>query len=311
MLVKKESNEQKTTDVIQWKLKRVICSHKGWVSSICFDPSNQWFCTGSHDETIKIFGMIRGEQRLTLTGHIGAVKSLKVSPRHPYLFSAGDDKTIKCWDLESNKVVKHFHGHLSGIEVVDLHPTIDVIGSGGRDSVVRLWDIRTKQSVDVLEGHTSTIYDLKMREESPHLISSSADSTIKMWDIIAGKCMKTLTQHTKGVRCVEVWDKENMVSASFDSIKLWDKGEFVENLYKPNDIINTIKRNQDGTIISSSNNGVITVFNLNTITQTLHNIPQPGSLEGEKGILCSTFDQTGLRFFTGCVDKTIKMYAPQ
>ncbi|EMD44332.1 pre-mRNA-splicing factor PRP46, putative [Entamoeba histolytica HM-3:IMSS] len=276
MLVKKESNEQKTTDVIQWKLKRVICSHKGWVSSICFDPSNQWFCTGSHDETIKIFGMIRGEQRLTLTGHIGAVKSLKVSPRHPYLFSAGDDKTIKCWDLESNKVVKHFHGHLSGIEVVDLHPTIDVIG-----------------------------------EESPHLISSSADSTIKMWDIIAGKCMKTLTQHTKGVRCVEVWDKENMVSASFDSIKLWDKGEFVENLYKPNDIINTIKRNQDGTIISSSNNGVITVFNLNTITQTLHNIPQPGSLEGEKGILCSTFDQTGLRFFTGCVDKTIKMYAPQ
>ncbi|GAT95210.1 pre-mRNA-splicing factor prp46 putative [Entamoeba histolytica] len=132
-----------------------------------------------------------------------------------------------------------------------------------------------------------------------------------MWDIIAGKCMKTLTQHTKGVRCVEVWDKENMVSASFDSIKLWDKGEFVENLYKPNDIINTIKRNQDGTIISSSNNGVITVFNLNTITQTLHNIPQPGSLEGEKGILCSTFDQTGLRFFTGCVDKTIKMYAPQ
>ncbi|KAL4568846.1 hypothetical protein LXL04_024463 [Taraxacum kok-saghyz] len=33
---------------------RVISGHLGWVRSIAFDPSNQWFCTRSADRTIKI-----------------------------------------------------------------------------------------------------------------------------------------------------------------------------------------------------------------------------------------------------------------
>lgn len=35
---------------------------------------------------------------------------------------------------------------------------------------------------------------------------------------------------------------------------------------------------------------------------------QPGSLESEAGIFCSTFDRTGSRFITGEADKTIKVY---
>ncbi|KAI3678777.1 hypothetical protein L6452_38080 [Arctium lappa] len=37
-----------------WKNYRVISGHLGWVRSIAFDPSNQWFCTGSADRTIKV-----------------------------------------------------------------------------------------------------------------------------------------------------------------------------------------------------------------------------------------------------------------
>lgn len=35
--------------------------------------------------------------------------------------------------------------------------------------------------------------------------------------------------------------------------------------------------------------------------------PQPGSLEAEAGIFCSTFDMTGTRLITGGADKTIKV----
>ena len=35
---------------------------------------------------------------------------------------------------------------------------------------------------------------------------------------------------------------------------------------------------------------------------------QPGSLDSEAGILCSTFDQTGTRLITGEADKTIKIW---
>jgi pleiotropic regulator 1 len=74
------------------------------VRSIAFDPSNEWFVTGSADRTIKLWDTGSGQLKLTLTGHIEQVTGLAVSPRHPYMFSASLDKEVKCWDLEHNKV---------------------------------------------------------------------------------------------------------------------------------------------------------------------------------------------------------------
>ena len=37
-----------------WELSSVISGHLGWVRSIAFDPSNEWFATGSADRTIKV-----------------------------------------------------------------------------------------------------------------------------------------------------------------------------------------------------------------------------------------------------------------
>ena len=36
-----------------WELSAVISGHLGWVRSIAFDASNEWFVTGSADRTIK------------------------------------------------------------------------------------------------------------------------------------------------------------------------------------------------------------------------------------------------------------------
>lgn len=41
--------------------------------------------------------------------------------------------------------------------------------------------------------------------------------------------------------------------------------------------------------------------------QNMEDVPQPGSLEAEAGVFCSTFDMTGTRLITGGADKTIKV----
>lgn len=148
-----------------WKLYRVISGHLGWVRSVAFDPSNEWFATGAGDRTIKIWDTASGQLKLTLTGHIEQVTGLAVSSRHPYLFSVGLDKTVRwvaprahghllsaaasplrvdcrlcarslpsprCWDLEYNRVIRYYHGHLSGVYSVALHPALDVLFTGGR-----------------------------------------------------------------------------------------------------------------------------------------------------------------------------------
>lgn len=67
------------------------------------------------------------------------------------------------------------------------------------------------------------------------------------------------------------------------------------------------------------NNGSLSLWDYNTgvAFQNMEDVPQPGSLEAEAGVFCSTFDMTGTRLITGGADKTIKvrssrilLYAP-
>lgn len=188
-----------------WELSAVVSGHLGWVRSIAFDPSNEWFVTGSADRTIKVWDFAKccagaeGGLKLTLTGHISAIRGLAVSSRHPYLFSGGEDKQVKCkqplintflillmrdvyvgWDLEQNKVVRHYHGHLSAVYSLALHPTLDVLITGGRDSVARVWDMRTNKQVHVLGGHNDAVSALLTNSVDPQIITGSHDTTIKV-----------------------------------------------------------------------------------------------------------------------------------
>ncbi|KAJ3117703.1 Pleiotropic regulator 1 [Phlyctochytrium bullatum] len=273
-------------------------------------PKPQWHAPW---KLMRIWDLASGTLKLTLTGHIATVRGLAVSPRHPYLFSCGEDKMIKCWDLEYNKVIRHYHGHLSGIYCLSLHPTLDVLVTGGRDSTARVWDMRTKTQIFALTGHNSTIADVKTQEADPQIITSSMDSTIRLWDLAAGKSMSVLTHHKKSVRAVAINPNEfTFVSASPDNIKQWKcpNGDFIQNLEGHNAIINTLAVNQDNVLFSGGDNGSMHFWDYKTgyNFQTAETMAQPGSLESENGVFCSTFDRTGLRLITGEADKTIKIW---
>ncbi|GER57448.1 transducin/WD40 repeat-like superfamily protein [Striga asiatica] len=271
-----------------WKNYRVISGHLGWVRSVAVDPSNNWFCTGSADRTIKIWDLASGRLKLTLTGHIDQVRGLAISSKHTYMFSAGDDKLVKCWDLEQNKVIRSYHGHLSGVYCLALHPTIDILFTGGRDSVCRVWDIRSKMQIHALSGHESTVCSVFTRPTDPQVITGSHDSTIKLWDLRYGKTMVTLTHHKKSVRAMALHPKEDcFVSASAENIKKFKlpKGEFMHNM---------LLWFWDWT---SGHN-----------FQQAQTIVQPGSLDSESGIYAITYDITGSRLITCEADKTIKMW---
>lgn len=296
-----------------WTLMRVISGHLGWVRSLAVEPDNMWFASGAGDRTIKIWDLASGNLKLTLTGHISSVRGLAVSLRHPYLFSCGEDKMVKCWDLETNKVIRHYHGHLSGVYTLDLHPTLDVLATGGRDGVVRIWDMRTRSNIHVLSGHKGTVSDVKCQETDPQIISGSLDGTVRMYDLAAGKTMGTLTHHKKGIRALATHPQEfTFASASTNAIKQWKcpEGALMQNFEGHNSIINTLAVNEDNVLFSGGDDGSMNFWDWKTghRFQNSASTAQPGSLDAESGIFCSTFDQTGLRLITGEADKTIKVW---
>ena len=296
-----------------WKLMRVIAGHIGHVRSVAMDPTNEWFCTGSADRTIKIWDLASGSLKLTLTGHINAVMGVAVSHRHPYLFSVGLDKMVRCWDLEYNKTIRSYHGHLSGVYTCKVHPTLDLLVTGGRDSTARVWDIRTKSEVYVLGGHKHTVAAVITQPTDPQVVTGSHDTTMRLWDLRKGQAYSTLTYHKKSVRSLAGHPTEyTFVSGAADNIKVWKcpEGKFMRNFSGHNAIVNTVAVNRDDVCVSAADNGSMRFWDWQSghCFQQEQTIPQPGSLDSEAGIYEAIFDVTGSRLITAEADKSIKVW---
>lgn len=316
LIQKKEMANRKAKPAFHpnWKLSRVISGHLGWVRCVAVEPGNKWFATGAGDRMIKIWDLASGELKLSLTGHISPVRGIAVSARHPYLFSAGEDKVVKCWDLETNRVIRQYRGHLSGIYSLALHPTLDVVVTGGRDATARVWDMRTRTAIHTLTGHRGTVASVVCQDSEPQVISGSMDATVKLWDLAAGRAITTLTHHKKSVRALAIHPTQYTFasgSAGGNNIKTWrcPEGTLVSNMAHDT-IVNTLSANADGVLFSGGDDGSLKLFDYATGTpfQVAEDVPQPGSLDAEAGVFCSTFDQTGTRLITGGADKTIKIY---
>ncbi|GMM32471.1 mRNA splicing protein [Martiniozyma asiatica (nom. inval.)] len=308
----------------KWEMSKILLGHSGQVTSIAVDPFNKFFISGSSDSTMKVWNLpasnkAKIELQHTLTGHIMAVRGMVISNRHPYLFSCSEDKTVKNWDLEKNKVIRDYHGHLSAVYTIDLHPSKDLVVTGGRDSSIRIWDIRSRNEIKILTGHEASVLNLQCFEDE--IISSSADSTVKIWDFKSGQCMETLTHHNKSVRSFVV-DKLNsqLISASTNGFRKFKlpKGEYLQefNFFKNHNsiedgnlIINTMSISKNNVIFAGCDNGNFAFGDCNgNLAQVDTQVPIPGSLQSEKGIICSKFDTEGKLLITGNVDKSLRIW---
>ncbi|KAF7334028.1 Pre-mRNA-splicing factor PRP46 [Mycena venus] len=184
--------------------------------------------------------------------------------------------------------------------------TLDLLVTAGRNACAQLWDMHTKAQIHVLSSHMATVADVKCQESEPQVITGSMDSTVRQTRVI-------LTPHKKLVCALAIHPTEYSFasgSASSNNIKKWKclESAFVFNFSGHNAIINA-----DGVFFSGADNGSLSFWDYNTGTsfQNMEDVPQPGSLDAEAGVFCSTFEMTGMRLITGGADKMIKIYAEQ
>lgn len=307
-------------------LKKVLLgAHDGWVRSLAVDPvTNGWFVSGGGDSKIKVWDLVSGGLKTTITGHIMAVRSLAVSKRYPYLFSGAEDKTVRCWDLErtnspSGCQIRNYHGHVGGVYAMALHPELDLLFTGGRDAAIRVWDIRSRTQIMVLTGHRGDVLSIVSQIGDPQVCSSSMDGTVRLWDLRKQKTHLTLTQHRKSVRLL-VMHPQEMTMASCDStgsIREWllpggellsEFGDVGSETVSP--VINTLSINPaTNELFAGHADGRMAFYdyesgdNLSTIP------PTPASADNTCTIYTSVYDMLGLRLITGLSDKSIKIWS--
>ena len=198
--------------------------HSDSVLTIAFSPDGKAIASGGADYTIKIWDVVSGRERRTLSGHADRVESVALSPDGKMLASASDDNTVRLWDVASARPLATLKGHTNWVRSVAFSLDGKMLASGSDDHTIRLWDVASASPLGVLSGHSDGVISIAFSPDGKALASGSYDNTIRFWDVAGRRQRLVLKGHADSVTSVAFSPDGNaLASGSADkTIRRWD-----------------------------------------------------------------------------------------
>ncbi|ETO13410.1 WD-40 repeat protein [Reticulomyxa filosa] len=166
-------------DIETSKLLHVFNGHKSYVWCVDISPlqsnnnkmnnigviggNGYTICSGSCDNTIRIWDIETAKQFNVFNGHELWIKSIKYGSNElsNTILSGSNDKSVRLWDIRYGKQIQVFNGHTGCVRTVEYSPFViknnignsNVICSGSLDNTIRFWDIRSnKEELYTIKG---------------------------------------------------------------------------------------------------------------------------------------------------------------
>ncbi|CAL5980871.1 Pentapeptide_repeats-containing protein [Hexamita inflata] len=300
-----------------------IDGHKSSITSLCFSSNNQYVCSGSKDQSIKLwslqtenFGYICPFEQ-----HQDQVSALCFSLYDKYIISGSWDKTIKVWNLALKKCVLTLKGHVDIITSICVSDDGQYIYSGSNDNTIKVWQLQLNQKndeyvggqcINTLIGHKNQITSLFLQKDI--LMSGSKDNLIKIWKTCPD--IQNNENHMNKINhLIFSHGGQYLCSASIDGvIKLWEtqNGNSILSICAHSCTITAICFSfNDKYICSGSEDGYVKVWDLDTgqcIKTLIHlNKISAVSFSQDNEYVCSGCMQTiYLQQVTGTYKETFK-----
>ncbi|ETO36063.1 WD-40 repeat-containing protein, partial [Reticulomyxa filosa] len=237
------------------KLINTFTGHTSSVWSIDYSTFDdcQFICSGSSDNTVRVWNVDNNKQIQSFNEHLGNVQCVKFSSYHYHNYrqyvicSSSFDNTIRFWDFKHNKQIQIFNGHTDGIFSIEFSPFNGgrYLCSGSFDATTRLWDVETSKQLHVFKGHKHAVWCVDISPLQSYtnndnkvnntgviggngytICSGSNDKVIRIWDIETTKQFNVFKGHEGYVMSVKYGPNESLntiLSGSFDkSVRLWD-----------------------------------------------------------------------------------------
>jgi len=111
-----------------------------------FSPDGKTLATANRDNSLKLWDVVTGNERVSLKGHVGAVECVAFSPDGKTLAAGSDDGTIKLWDVAKGKELATLKGHTGRVLSLAYSADGRMLASGSADKTIKLWDVAKRKT---------------------------------------------------------------------------------------------------------------------------------------------------------------------
>ena len=172
-----------------WSEVRFLGSSSDVIWAAAFRPDGKEIAVGFPDQTIRIYDVATGVQRLKVEGHADWVTAIGWNAGGNRIVSGSRDKTAKILDANSGEPVITYSAH--GVPVLDVafSPDGEFVYSCGADRIIHYWKVETSKREAEIVSHTDVVNRLAIYDGS--LFTASADRSVQQFKLEDRSHLKT------------------------------------------------------------------------------------------------------------------------
>lgn len=234
-------------------------AHTGCIK--CISSCSRYLATGSTDETIRVFDLLKRKDIGTLTSHSGTVTALAFVGED-ILASGAEDGNIclfRCRDWEE---VRRIKAHKHGVVALAVHPSGKLMLSVGNDGKIRMWDMRTGKLAHAKKCPFKNVFGIAF-SPSGSLFACQSPKEVKVFK--GDECIMTYSgESVKNLSCMTFADEASLLIGGEGSmiIALSDRGSIeLSTQLKPR--VKCMSRVDSNLVLACSSDGTLALLKCN------------------------------------------------
>ncbi|MGW6705349.1 hypothetical protein ACWGDE_10705 [Streptomyces sp. NPDC054956] len=220
--------------------RHTLTEHFGSLIALATGPDGiPLAVTAGKDRLVKVWDLLSGTARHTLTGHAHPVTAVAVASGGPddslLAVTADESGTVIAWDLEAGTTRHTLTGHIHPVTAAvsasasgnDGAPLAFTADDGG---TVIVWNLDSGTMRHTWTAHRGALTALAVAtgpDGIPLAVTAGKDRTVKVWDLLSGTARHTLTGHTSPVATVAMTSGRDgsplaVTSDEGGTVRVWD-----------------------------------------------------------------------------------------